>query len=122
MMRTRRAPTAYTRITKELQALPSVGPSIADDLYALGVRSIDGLATMDPERLYTRHCRQKKMIVDRCVLYTFRCAVYAARTGRPKPELLLWWNWKDRILPRRRTGHHTGRIGSRHDPSHTDPR
>jgi len=32
------------------------------------------------------------------VLYTFRCAVYAARTSRPEPALMKWWNWKDRRL------------------------
>jgi hypothetical protein len=32
------------------------------------------------------------------VLYTFRCAVYAARTEKPKAELLKWWNWKGRTL------------------------
>jgi hypothetical protein len=32
------------------------------------------------------------------VLYTLRCAVYAARTEKPDPELLKWWKWKDREL------------------------
>jgi len=35
---------------------------------------------------------------DPCVLYTFRCAVYAARTARPNPKLLKWWAWKGRRL------------------------
>ena len=34
--------------------------------------------------------------MDRCVLYVFRCAVYFAETSRHDPELLKWWNWKDR--------------------------
>jgi hypothetical protein len=33
-----------------------------------------------------------------CVLYAFRCAAYAARTARPRPALLKWWNWKNRAL------------------------
>ena len=90
-------------VLKELQSLPSVGPSIAVDLYELGIRSVAALGRKDPERLYTRHCEQKGMVVDRCVLYTFRCAVYAARTQTPRKDLLLWWNWKDRTLPRRRS-------------------
>ena len=93
------------QILKDLQRLPSVGPSIADDLYLLGIRSVKQLALRDPEALYERHCVQKGMTVDRCVLYSFRCAVYAARTERPRQELLLWWNWKDRPLPRRRRTH-----------------
>jgi len=33
------------------------------------------------------------------VLYTFRCAVYYAKTPGPDPRLLLWWNWKDASAP-----------------------
>ena len=33
-------------------------------------------------------------IEDRCLLYTFRCAVYYAEGGRAK-EKLKWWNWMD---------------------------
>lgn len=82
----------------ELEALPAVGPSIAADLRRLGVRSIRDLARRDPERLYERLNRITGERQDPCVLYTFRCAVYAARTPKPAPALRLWWNWKDRRL------------------------
>ncbi len=83
----------------ELQQLPGVGPSIAADLRLLGVRSIRALARRDPERLYDALCRATGQRQDPCVLYTFRCAVYAARTSRPDPSLMKWWAWKDRRLP-----------------------
>jgi hypothetical protein len=35
--------------------------------------------------------------MDRCVLYVFRCAVYFANNSTHDPELLKWWNWKDRV-------------------------
>ena len=38
----------------------------------------------------------KGCVVDRCVLYTFRGAVYFAETENPEPELMKWLNWKDR--------------------------
>lgn len=82
----------------ELQSLPGVGPSIAADLRSLGVRSVKDMARRDPERLYTDLNRLTGVRQDPCVLYTFRCAVYAARTGKPKPALLKWWNWKGRTL------------------------
>ena len=84
----------------ELQRLPAVGPSTAADLRRLGVRSVSDLARRDPERLYARLCEITGERQDPCVLYTFRCAVYAARTPRPKAELLKWWNWKDKTLAR----------------------
>jgi hypothetical protein len=86
-------------IQDELQRLPGVGPSIALDLRALGVRSVAMLARRDPERLYARLTRLRGP-QDPCVLYTFRCAVYAARTSRPRAALLKWWNWKGRQLAR----------------------
>jgi len=82
----------------ELQQLPGVGPSIAADLRRLGVRSVRDLARRDPERLYAKLCELTGSKQDPCVLYTFRCAVYAARTERPEPELMKWWVWKGRRL------------------------
>ena len=86
----------------ELQELPGVGPSIAADLRSLGVRSIKDLARRDPERLYERLCDLTGKRQDPCLLYVFRCAVYASRTELPDPRLLKWWSWKDRPLPERR--------------------
>jgi hypothetical protein len=71
---------------------------MARDLRRLGVRSVKDLARRDPERLYARLCAITVERQDPCVLYTFRCAVYAARTARPNPELLKWWAWKGRRL------------------------
>ena len=89
----------------ELMRLPSIGPKAAADLRGLGVRSIKDLARRDPERLYQALCRSTGVRQDPCVLYGFRCAVYAAGTPGPEPELLKWWNWKGRTLdrPRRRS-------------------
>lgn len=90
-------------VLRELRTIPGVGPSIARDLLELGIRSVADLRGKDPERLYERRCKQQGQTIDRCLLYVFRCAVYYAETSRPKPELLLWWNWIDRKPRRRRS-------------------
>jgi hypothetical protein len=82
----------------ELTTLPGVGPSIAADLRHLGVHSIRDLAGSDPEKLFERLREITGHEQDPCVLYTFRCAIYAARTPDPNEDLLKWWNWKDRQL------------------------
>ena len=82
----------------ELQTLPAIGPSLAADLRALGVRRVADLERRDPERLYARLDRLRGQRQDPCVLYSFRCAAYAARTTRPRAHLLKWWNWKGRTL------------------------
>src|SRR5437773_2071685 len=82
-------------VLKELMQIPGVGKSIARDLMSLGIQSISDLKGKDPEDLYVQFCDQTGTRVDRCVLYTFRCAVYYASNEHRDAELLKWWNWKD---------------------------
>ncbi len=87
------------RAADELRRIPGIGPSLARDLRELGVLGTEDLAGRDPTRLYERLGKVRGARQDPCVLYTFRCAVYFARTPNPEPELLKWWNWKGRELP-----------------------
>jgi hypothetical protein len=80
---------------RNLQTIPGIGPSLAQDLVSLGITRVEQLKKKNPERLYERLERQTGTHVDRCVLYTFRCAVYFAENPKPDSELLKWWNWKD---------------------------
>lgn len=79
----------------ELQRIPGVGPSIAEDLRGIGITRIADLKGEDPERLYSRSNAKRGIVQDRCLLYVFRCAVYFATTPRPNPKKLDWWAWKD---------------------------
>ncbi len=81
-----------------LQSLPGIGPSLASCLHDLGLHNPADLHGRDPERMFTDLCEFRGEKIDRCVLYTFRCAVYAVSTTRHDPELLKWWNWKDQAL------------------------
>jgi hypothetical protein len=106
---------------KELQTIPGVGPNIAEHLWKIGIRSVRDLKCRDPEKLYRAMCRREKavalareirprastaeadprekpgapVVVDRCLLYVCRCAVYYASKKKHDPRKLLWWNWKD---------------------------
>jgi hypothetical protein len=82
-------------VLKQLQVIPGIGPSMAQDLYDLGFRSVEDLVGHNPEKMYDDLCRMRGGHIDRCVLYVFRCAVYFAFTKNHDPELLKWWNWKD---------------------------
>jgi len=81
-------------VVANLARIPGVGPSIAADLYLLGIRDVGELRGRNPEALYSEMCRQAGQ-QDRCLLYVFRCAVYYASTEAPEAEMLKWWNWKD---------------------------
>jgi hypothetical protein len=79
----------------DLTRIPGVGPSIAADLYGLGIRQTSELRGRSPEALYEELCEQVGQRVDRCVLYVFRCAVYYASELRHDPELPKWWRWRE---------------------------
>ena len=81
---------------KEFRTIPGVEWSIAEDFWKLGLRKVADLKRRNPQKLYDRLCDLQAAKVDRCMLYVMRCAVYFASTAKPKPELLKWWNWKDR--------------------------
>ena len=80
---------------RDLQVIPGVGPSIAQDLLDLGFNHVSDLAEQDPESMYDALCKLRGEHIDRCVLYVFRCATYFASNPIRDPELLKWWNWKD---------------------------
>ncbi len=77
-----------------LESIPGIGKSLAQDLRDIGIDRPSCLKGKNPELLYRKLETLHGVHQDRCVLYTFRCAVYYADGGR-SPEKLKWWNWKD---------------------------
>jgi hypothetical protein len=84
-----------TMINEDLLTIPGIGKSIRDDLVGIGIYRVNDLKGKDPLDLYDKLCKAKGFKIDRCVLYTFRCAVYFASHRKHDPEKLKWWNWKD---------------------------
>lgn len=79
-----------------LESIPGIGRSMARDLRDLGIYQVSDLLRKDPSQLYDDLCKLRGNVQDRCVLYVFKCAVYYAEQDHPDPELLKWWNWKDK--------------------------
>ncbi len=77
-----------------LTIIPGVGKSIAADLNGIGIFRVEDLKDNDPEVLYQKICDKQAVIIDRCLLYVMRCAVYFASNTNHDPELLKWWKWK----------------------------
>jgi hypothetical protein len=82
--------------SNRLEAVPGIGKSLAKDLRDLDIKTVSGLRGRNPEKMYKDLCLVRGAHQDRCVLYVFRSAVYFAETDNPDPELVKWWNWKDR--------------------------
>jgi hypothetical protein len=87
--------SSYEPSKEELESIPGIGKSLACDLRSLGCTCVCDLKDKDPEKLYEKLNELKGTKTDPCTLYAFRCATYYAKGGR-KPELLKWWNWKDK--------------------------
>ena len=87
--------TAKEKSIKQLQQIPGVGKSIANDLWKIGVREVGDLKNKNPETLYNQSNRVSGTVQDRCLLYVFRCAVYYASNSNHEKEKLKWWNWKE---------------------------
>lgn len=81
---------------KELRIIPGVGKAVAEDLYLIGIKKVSDLKNANPDKLYAKHNKRVGRIEDRCLLYVFRCAVYFASKEEHHPDLLKWWNWKDK--------------------------
>jgi nucleotidyltransferase/DNA polymerase involved in DNA repair len=82
--------------SERLDSIPGIGPKIAKLLNDVGISRVIDLKQRDPERLYHRLQKVKRRHIDRCVLYTFRCAVYYASNTRHDASKLKWWNWMDK--------------------------
>jgi len=78
-----------------LENIPGVGKSIAEDLRNIGIRTVVDLRGKNPEELYEMSNRFEGKTQDRCLLYVYREAVYFAENTNHDPEKLKWWNWKD---------------------------
>ena len=73
--------------SRTLQAIPNIGPAMADDLLRLGVTRREELVGRSAEDLYDALCRLDGVRHDPCALDTFAAAVDFAEGGEPRP----WW-------------------------------
>jgi hypothetical protein len=76
---------------KRLTDLPNVGPAMAADLVALGIRHPAELPGRNPQTLYEQLCRLSGVRQDPCVLDTFIALVRFADGGPPLP----WWRFTE---------------------------
>ncbi len=78
---------------RKLRDLVSVGPAIAADFAALGIKSVAELAKHEPQELYDKLCRKSGTRIDPCVLDTFSAAIAQARDPKLPLKKCQWWYW-----------------------------
>jgi len=76
---------------QQLEEIPNVGKSIANDLRGLGIASPQQLASNDPLKLYLQLGSAMGQRHDPCVLYTLLAARHFVLTG----EAVKWWEFTE---------------------------
>lgn len=79
------------RDPRRLRDLSGVGPSIEQDLAALGIHTVAQLARADGRKLHDRLSRLTGKRQDPCVWDVFECAIAQARNPGLPPEQRNWW-------------------------------
>lgn len=77
----------------QFQSLDSVGPAAAQDLWALGYRSLRDLIDANPHRMYTQMQQKVGQPLDPCVEDVFRCVVAQVTYPDLPTALRQWWMW-----------------------------
>jgi hypothetical protein len=77
---------------RQLTDIPNIGPSLAADLFSLGVTTPQQVREMDPVELYEQLRDPMGKRHDPCVLDTFMAAHDFMNGGPSQP----WWNFTAR--------------------------
>ena len=80
-------------MARRLKDLVSVGPATLGDFDVLGIKSVDQLASCEPQELYDRLCQLTQIQHDICCLDVFRAAVEQAKDPDLPTEQCQWWYW-----------------------------
>lgn len=87
--RTKRTKSSDYLSVERLEAIPNIGPSLAEDLRIVGIAHPHDLPGKDPYALYDRLCRATGVRQDPCVLDTFISAVRFMEGAPAHP----WWHY-----------------------------
>lgn len=74
-----------------LEAIPNIGPRVAEDLRQLGINVPADLKGQDPYVLYRQLCVQAGVIHDPCLLDTFIAATRFMSGEASRP----WWHYTE---------------------------
>jgi hypothetical protein len=74
-------------VNVELEALPNVGPAVAEKLMRLGIRRPDDLRAHTADEWYQRLCTLDGRRHDSCLLDTFTALVDHTNGAPARP----WW-------------------------------
>jgi nucleotidyltransferase/DNA polymerase involved in DNA repair len=68
-------PSKKSEAIKRLQTLRNIGPTTAEKLYSIGIKTPEQLRRSSPESLYEKLRKKAGGRLDKCVLYQLRGAI-----------------------------------------------
>ena len=81
--------------TEIIAQIPGIEPECAEALRELGFETVSQLKSKDAEEMYYELSIRRGEVIEKSVLYGFRCAIYYATVHTADPKKLHWWYWKD---------------------------
>lgn len=81
--------------TQIIAQIPGIEPECAEALTELGYETVSQLKGKDAEEMYYELSIRRGAVIEKSVLYGFRCAIYYATVHTADPKKLHWWYWKD---------------------------
>ena len=81
--------------TEEISTIPGIEAEGAAALEELGFKKVSELKGKDAEEMYYELSIRRGEVIEKSVLYGFRCAIYYATVHTADPKKLHWWYWKD---------------------------
>lgn len=81
--------------TEIIAEIPGIEQECADALSELGFDSVSQLKGKDAEEMYYELSIKRGEVLEKSILYGFRCAIYYATVQTADPKKLRWWYWKD---------------------------
>ncbi len=64
-----------SKAIKRLQSLRNIGPTTAEKLYSIGIKTPEQMKQSDPAKLYKKLKKKSGSKLDKCVLYQLQGAV-----------------------------------------------
>lgn len=81
--------------TEIISEIPGVEAECEVALRELGYDSVPQLKGKDAEEMYYELSIRRGEVLEKSLLYQFRCAIYYATVQTADPKKLHWWYWKD---------------------------
>lgn len=81
--------------TQIIAQIPGIEQDCAEALTELGYETVSQLNGKDAEEMYYELSIRRGAVIEKSVLYGFRCAIYYATVHTADPKKLHWWYWKD---------------------------